>query len=680
MKSRSQLRLPPSPALGPFLLLLLELAPVSLGAQVVSAHVEPASTNVPLGGSVIFCVEATGLGPFFYQWQKNGLNLSGQTNRCLTLTNLATPDGGSYRAAVFNLGGALESEEGALTIDLSLLPGGDGFTNSTPISVVSNSVKGASFAATREPNEPLHDQLGTSNSVWYAWRAPATGIITFDTRGSTFDTVLAVYVGASLATLQELASDDDTGDFHTSRISWNAQAGVEYHVVIDGVTGETGTYVCSWNLEPTTARLPVFTLKPRGVTVPPGGTATFTAAVVDPDPYYLRFQWFRNDEPIPGATSSNLTILNVQTPQLGQYRLVAINSALRSARTPPVELEIGPDPSVQSKDKLAEVPGNGGAGGGGGGPFLASSIAGGTFSLAAGTVINQRFFSAGTTDRCEPAHCGVPGGASRWFQLTATADGICTLDTLGSDVDTVLAVYLQNFAICTNLYEPLVDCNNDALGTCEQLLAVNGTRERGSRLSFFATAGTVYRAVVDTAGGVRGTNVHFNAHFESGAALPNHAHQIGMATNCLLQLRGSSVTLQVATNLATPGSTYQWRVNGRRIAGAARDKLVLPFLNYSDAGRYSVLVQNGPTPLLLPGATVLVMEPCHLETVAGESNASPFQLLGASPEPIVLEATGSLSTTSSWQVIGPIPPTADPTVWDAGSGPRRFYRALRPPP
>jgi hypothetical protein len=91
-------------------------------------------------------------------------------------------------------------------------------------------------------------------------------------------------------------------------------------------------------------------------------------------------------------------------------------------------------------------------------------------------------------------------------------------------------------------------------------------------------------------------------------------------------------------------------------------------------------VQNGPTPLLLPGATVLVMEPCHLETVAGDSNASPFQLLGASPEPIVLEATGSLSTTSSWQVIGPIPPTADPTVWDAGSGPRRFYRALRPPP
>jgi hypothetical protein len=331
-------------------------------------------------------------------------------------------------------------------------------------------------------------------------------------------------------------------------------------------------------------------------------------------------------------------------------------------------LEIGPDPNVQSKDKIAEVPSAGGGGGAGG--FVASSGSAGTFSLAAGTIINHRFFNAGTMDRCEPAHCGVPGGASRWFQLAAASDGICTVDTLGSDVDTILALYLQNFAICTNLYEPLVDCNNDSLGTCDQILSTNIPRQRGSRFSFFATAGAVYRAVVDTAGGVRGTNIQFNVRFESGASLLPGTFQLAATTNCLLQLRGSSVTLQVATNFVSSNSVYEWQFNGRRIAGATRDRLVLPFLNYFDAGRYSVIVQDGTSRKELPGAAVLVVDPCR---------TAP-RLLGMAPETIVLETTSTLASNSSWQVIGRITPSTDPTLWDIGAGPTRFYRARRSPP
>jgi len=664
MKFVSSLRLPRPRASSSFLLLLLGLAPISLAAQPLSARVDPSSTNAALGSSVTLCVAAQGPGPFSYQWQKNGLNLSTQTNQCLTLTNIVIADGGSYRATVFNSSGALESEEASLTIALDLLPGDDQFAYSTAISVVSNSVKGASFGATREAAEPLHFGLSTSNSVWYKWRAPTNGIITFDTRGSTFDTVLAVY-GGGLNRLTEVASDDDGGGFHTSKVSWNAQAGVDYRVVIDGVTGETGNYVCNWNLETTSARLPAVTLKPRSQTVPAGGTAAFTAAATDPRGV-LNFQWFRNGLPITGATSSNLTLINVQAADLGQYRLAVTNSVGRSVITSPVDLEIGPIPNVQSKDKIAEVP----VSGGGGGFLAASSGSAGTFSLAAGTIINQRFLNGGTLDRCEPAHCGVPGGASRWFQLVATSDGICTVDTLNSDVDTILAVYLQNFSICTNLYEPLVDCNNDALGSCDQILASNSIRERGSRISFFATAGAVYRAVVDTVGGVRGTNIQFNVRFEASGLLPSPAVQLSSATNCLLQLRGSSVTLQVATHLVASNSVYQWQFNGRRIAGATRDRLTLPFLNYSDAGRYSVFVQSGTNRTSLPGAAVLVVDPCRTGT----------QLLGTAPESVVLEATSTLTTTSSWQVIGPIRPSTEPTLWDVGTGGIRFYRALRSPP
>jgi hypothetical protein len=645
--------------------------------QPLAAHVEPAGVTAALGSSVTFCVVVNGTGVFSYQWQKNGINLPGQTNECLAITNITIGDGGSYRATVFNPGGALESEEAVLTVTIIILPGRDEFTNATSIMAVSNSVRGASFSATREPGEPGYPGLSTSNSVWYSWRAPATGIVTFDTRGSAIDTALAVYLGNSINSLVEIASDDDSAGFHSSRVSWNAVAGTDYRVLIDGVTGETGNYVCNWNLETTTARLPVFSLKPRSQTVPPGGTAVFRTAVIDTDPY-LMFQWYRNGQAIAAATSSNLTIVGVQSAHLGQYRLAVTNVSGRGALSVPVVLEIGPDPTVQSRDKVAEIPVNGGAGGGAGG-FMPASVSVGTFSLSAGTIINQQFFNAATMDRCEPAHCGVPGGASRWFQVSAMADGVCTLDTANSDVDTVLAVYVQNFSICTNLFEPLVDCNNDAVGSCDQIMAPNGTRERSSRVSFFATAGTIYRAVVDTVGGVRGTNLQFNVHFESTASVPSNTVQLAAGTNCLLQLRGSTVTLQIASNFVTAGNTYQWRFNGRRIAGATRDRLVLPFLNYADAARYSVLVQNGTSNMLLPGTTVLVMDPCHGSAVSGPSMPT-FPIVGSTPELIALETAGILNATSTWHVIGPIPASTDPTLWDVGAGASRFYRAVRPPP
>jgi len=666
------------------LLLLLGWAPVSLLAQPISAFVSPSGTQAALGSSVTFCVTAIGQGPYGLQWQKNGVILPGQTNVCLTLTNIAVADGGSYRVAVFGGGAAVESDEGVLTLILTNLPGGDLFANSAAIAAVSNSVRGESFSATRETSEPQHSvTLNTSNSVWYVWRAPATGVVTFDTVGSTFDTLLAVYTGTYLGSLTQLASDDDSGGFHTSRVTWNAEAGVEYRVAIDGVTGETGGYVCNWNLLPGATPVPVLTLAPRSQTVAPGGIAVFTSAATNLTPG-LSFQWFHNGALLPGETSSNLMVVNVTDADLGQYRVAVTNSAGGQAMSAPVDLEIGPRPDVQSKDKVAEVPslGVGGGGGGGGGEFTASSIGGaaGTFSLAAGTIINQRFFSASTSDRCEPAHCGVAGGASRWFQLVAAADGVCTLDTQGSDVDTILAIYLQNFALCTNLFEPLVDCDNDAFGTCEQLLGPASGRERSSRVSFFAPSGTVYRAVVDSVGGVRGTNIQFNVHFQSPLSLPTNAIQLGAATNCSLQLRGSSLSLQLPPQMTAPSNVYQWQFKGRRIAGAARDRLLLPFLNYSDAGRYSVLVQSGTNRTQLPGVAVAVIDPCLSGTSGAAFTGEPLQLVGVAPEAVLLQAAPALNATSAWSVVGPILPSFEPTLWDVSTGSTRFYRVLRPPP
>src|SRR5205823_11434471 len=63
-------------------------------------------------------------------------------------------------------------------------------------------------------------------------------------------------------------------------------------------------------------------------------------------------------------------------------------------------------------------------------------------SVSAGTVGTQNLnnFNA-TTEQGEPLHGGVIGGSSRWFTLKAVERATIVIDTLGSDLDTELAVY-----------------------------------------------------------------------------------------------------------------------------------------------------------------------------------------------------------------------------------------------
>lgn len=130
-------------------LLIIGAGARELMAQPISAQVEPAATNAAIGTSVTFCAVVQGSGTFTYQWQKNGLNLPGATNQCLSVTNIAIADGGSYRATITGGLNALQSEEGLLLVSLDSLPGTDLFDAGTFITVASNSVSGASFSATR---------------------------------------------------------------------------------------------------------------------------------------------------------------------------------------------------------------------------------------------------------------------------------------------------------------------------------------------------------------------------------------------------------------------------------------------------------------------------------------------------------------------------------------------------
>ncbi|MDH3297972.1 MAG: hypothetical protein OEM96_06825, partial [Gemmatimonadota bacterium] len=70
-----------------------------------------------------------------------------------------------------------------------------------------------------------------------------------------------------------------------------------------------------------------------------------------------------------------------------------------------------------------------------------------------------------TVEPGEPLHDGVPTGASIWFQWTAPTEGFVTVDTFGSDFDTVLALYTGTAVDALTV----VASNDDSQGLLSQL-------------------------------------------------------------------------------------------------------------------------------------------------------------------------------------------------------------------
>ncbi len=103
--------------------------------------------------------------------------------------------------------------------------------------------------ATKEPAEPDHAGNAGGKSLWYCWTATTNTPVTFDTLGSTFDTVLAVYTGAEVSSLTVVTNNDDIAGAtnRMSRVTFTPVAGTTYRIAVDGFGGGSGIAVLNWN-------------------------------------------------------------------------------------------------------------------------------------------------------------------------------------------------------------------------------------------------------------------------------------------------------------------------------------------------------------------------------------------------------------------------------------------------
>ena len=202
-------------------------------------------------------------------WQRDTVNTA-WTQETIDLTPYV---GGTHTLMFKFTSDYSEHYEGWYLDDIALTallapPMNDNFANATFLTGVSGSASGTTLAGTKESGEPNHGGNSGGASIWYQWTAPASLRTTFDTLGSGWDTLLAVYTGQSVSGLTLVAQNDDDSidDTFESRVTFSAKAGATYWIAVDGYGGGSGPVKLNWRQD-FTATIITFDDLPAGTTV-----------------------------------------------------------------------------------------------------------------------------------------------------------------------------------------------------------------------------------------------------------------------------------------------------------------------------------------------------------------------------------------------------------------------------
>ena len=614
------------------------LLPPSVGDLDALKEVDPGST-------VTLTAPVSGFGTFNYQWLKNGVNISGATKQTLVLSNVTLADSGSYSLNVGSEGGALYSNSMNFRVLTDVIDLKDNFLEAVQLSEASGEYRGTSVGATSETDEPQHGGRDASASVWMKWLAPGSGIATFDTRGSTFDTTLAAYTGGTLGELKGRAADADSGGYLTSKVRFNATEGQIYSVAVDGYNGATGDVVLNWQLEVSSAVLPVITVQPQPATGVVGLTAEFMVTL-EVETGDISYAWYKDEQLLAGETAKRLVFDEVTTSDAGKYA-VQVTSGVESVLSDSAQLVIqfeadAPETEVSTKLDLDSVGGGGAVGQGEkeneivfGGPNLLQRLIiklrkiekKPSKSLFSGTTV---FTTAGATkDPGEPNHAGNTGGASAWTTFTPTEEGTAKMSTENSDFDTVLAIYKVGTGSGWDAFEEIASDDN------------SGDDGQDSEVIFNVEKDVTYLVAVDGVGGETGT-VQLN-HELSQTPL------IDSVTESKDGLLKETVTLEVSASspLADVELTYKWRRDGNLIDGATGVTLSLTDMQYTDAGDYRVEVSSFAGSVTSDNIPVRVIQ----SVTIGTQPTSASGIVGGS---VVLQVsvTGTDPITYQWKHAG----------------------------
>jgi len=152
--------------------------------------------------------------------------------------------GVTYRFQVGGFPGLDESGSLDFHLAVASAPINDDFTNAKVITAIPFSDGPFGTAgATTQSGEPPGACASIGKTVWYDFTPSTTMGLRADTLGGDYDTVVAVYTGASLNMLTSVACNDDAPEVFQSQLDFSATGGTTYHFQVGGFSGANGNLV-----------------------------------------------------------------------------------------------------------------------------------------------------------------------------------------------------------------------------------------------------------------------------------------------------------------------------------------------------------------------------------------------------------------------------------------------------
>ena len=379
-------------------------------------------------------------------------------------------------------------------------------------------VAGTTVGATRQSGEPVSNDDST---VWFRWRAPASGVVTF-TGSSAIPPDVDAYTGPAIGHLRPVSDDNDPEDAE-SVTSFRVVTGTNYAIRVTSFTGST------FSLKWATYHAPINDTRAAAVAISGGAgslvadTTAATATTTDPQidgaeqAATVWYQWtapstglFDFDtngskvDTLLGAYSNASTAVELADSDGGcseasDYTTASIQLSATSGSTylimvagtnddDPSPASIG-GPVQLNWRAVANAPVTSGND-----AFAAATRISGTHGAIDGDT------DGATAQPGEPAIEGVPARSSVWFSWTPAVTGDYVLSANPDDEDACgpsLAMYTGSSV--NALRAVASDDSDDPMSRTRSADIINVSSYIGGGLEVHLFAGTTYH--VDADGG-----------------------------------------------------------------------------------------------------------------------------------------------------------------------------------
>jgi hypothetical protein len=307
---------------------------------------QPASVSIRVGQNASFYVASTGTAPLNYQWNKNGLPISGATSSTYTTSLAAADDDAKFNVVVSNNAGSTTSNTATVTVTTVSLPAGCLSSSGTWINASLGQTQSGGFRTSFDatPSTANMDGVtGLSSEVASAYQSLAAAV-RFNTsgnidarNGARFTATQAIPYSAGLTYHFILDVNVPNHTYNAYVAIGSMQLTIGTHLAFRtqqahatslrylGALTATGKHtVCNLGVSTAADSVPVITSQPASITVPVGRTANFSVSAYG---IGLTYRWTKNGALINGATSSTFAALASLSDNGTQFSVIVSNAA-----------------------------------------------------------------------------------------------------------------------------------------------------------------------------------------------------------------------------------------------------------------------------------------------------------------------------------------------------------------